>query len=133
MNISELAQRTGVSVHRLRRYEAAGLIRAERSASGYRHFANSVVREVVFIAMGRALDVPLPVLAELLPRYRAGTLRLDQLAERLRERVAQVDAVIATQHALRRRLVEHIAWCERRQAASAQPRSPSTSQRTPKP
>ncbi|WP_225782126.1 MerR family DNA-binding transcriptional regulator [Xenophilus sp. Marseille-Q4582] len=127
MNISQLAQRTGVSVHRLRRYEAAGLIHAERSAAGYRDFADRVVREVTFIAMGRALDVPLPVLAELLPRYRAGTLRLDQLADRLRERVAQVDAAIAAQRALRRRLVEHIAWCERRQRAAAPGRSPSSS------
>lgn len=125
MNISELAQRTGVSVHRLRRYEAAGLIRAERSASGYRQFADSTLREVVFIAMGRALDVPLPVLADLLPRYRAGTLRLDELAEQLRARVAEVDAVIAAQRALRRRLVEHIAWCERRQAASTRPPAPT--------
>lgn len=117
MNISELAQRTGVSVHRLRRYEAAGLIAAERSDSGYRRFAERTVREVVFLRMGRELSVPLPVLAELLPRYRAGTLRLDQLAERLRERVAEVDAAIAAQRALRRKLIDHIAWCERRQAA----------------
>lgn len=124
MNISQLAQRTGVSVHRLRRYEAGGLIHAGRSAGGYRRFDDSVVREVTFIAMGRALDVPLPVLAELLPRYRAGTLRLDQLAARLRERVAEVDALIAALRALRRRLMDHIAWCERRQSASSARKDP---------
>lgn len=118
MNISELAQRTGVSVHRLRRYEAAGLIRAGRNAAGYRRFDERVVREVIFLAMGRALEVPLPVLAELLPRYRAGTLGLDQLAERLRERIAEVDAAIAAQHALRQKLIDHIAWCEQRQSTS---------------
>ncbi|MDA7419215.1 MerR family DNA-binding transcriptional regulator [Xenophilus arseniciresistens] len=125
MNISELAQRSGVSVHRLRRYEAAGLIQAGRSAGGYRRFDERVLREVTFIAMGRALDVPLPVLAQLLPRYRAGTLGLDELMAQLRARVAEVDAVIAAQRALRRRLVDHIAWCERRKAR-AQSKAPAS-------
>lgn len=125
MNISELAQRSGVSVHRLRRYEAAGLIQASRSAGGYRRFDARVLREVTFIAMGRALDVPLPVLAQLLPRYRAGTLGLDELIAQLRARVSAVDAVIAAQRALRRKLVDHIAWCERRQTRAAAKAPPS--------
>lgn len=126
MNISELAQRSGVSVHRLRRYEAAGLIQASRTAGGYRRFDERVLREVTFIAMGRALDVPLPVLAELLPRYRAGTLGLAELMAQLRARVAEVDAVIATQRALRRKLLDHIAWCERRQASAASKKAPTS-------
>ena len=96
MQISELAQRTGVSIHRLRRYEAAGLIAAERSGAGYRRFAERTVRQVVFISMGRELGVSLKALGESLPRYRAGTLSLDQLIELLQERIAEVDAAIAT-------------------------------------
>lgn len=114
MQISELAQRTGVSIHRLRRYEAAGLIAAERSGAGYRRFAERTVRQVVFISMGRELGVSLKALGESLPRYRAGTLSLDQLIELLQERIAEVDAAIATQRALRHKLVAHIAWCEQR-------------------
>ncbi|RYF55534.1 MAG: MerR family DNA-binding transcriptional regulator, partial [Comamonadaceae bacterium] len=83
MNISELAQRTGVSVHRLRRYEAAGLIRAERSASGYRQFADSTLREVVFIAMGRARAVARPV------RPAAGCRRGSAAADRPAPAVAR--------------------------------------------
>jgi DNA-binding transcriptional MerR regulator len=109
MKISELAARTGVSIHRLRRYEAAGLLRAERSDAGYRHFADSTVREVVFLQMGRELGLSLAVLAEALPRYRAGTLSLDELED--------------TQRALRKKLVDHIAWCEARRQ-SAQARNP---------
>ena len=131
MRISALARRTGVSAHRLRHYEALGLIRAERGGSNYREFADATVREVTFIAMGRELGFSLPELAEPLPRYRAGTLRIDEMIERLQSRIADVDAVITAQRALRTRLVEHIAWFRARQrkqarrAAQATPRFPN--------
>lgn len=116
MRISELARRSGISAHRLRRYEALGLIRAERGeTSNYREFDERVLREVTFIAMGRELGFSLPELAETLPRYRAGTLRIDEMIERLQERIAAVDTAIATQRALRQRLVDHIAWFRARQ------------------
>jgi MerR family copper efflux transcriptional regulator len=120
MRVSELAQRTGVSAHRLRHYEASGLIQALRSSSGYRDFADRTVREVVFIAMSRDLGFSLKDIAETLPRYRAGTLTIDQMVESMRSRIAEVDQQIAGQRALRRKLVSHIAWLERRRRASEQ-------------
>lgn len=119
MRISELARRTGVSVHRLRRYEAQGLIRAERSASGYRRFGEGTLREVTFIAMGREIGLSLKVLAEAIPRYRAGTLSIDEMILALQDRIAEIDALVAEQRALRRKLVQHIAWFRRRQRAGA--------------
>lgn len=115
MKVSELAQRTGVSVHRLRRYEELGLITAQRGASGYREFAEGTQRHVVFIAMGRDLGFSLPELAEALPRYRAGTLTFDQMIDHMRARIAAVDEQIAAQGALRKKLVDHISWLEQRQ------------------
>lgn len=115
MRVSELAQRTGVSAHRLRRYEELGLLRAERRASGYREFGEGAVREVVFIAMGRDLGFSLKALAEALPRYRAGTLSFEQVVDFMQQRIAEVDAEIARQRALRKKLVSHIAWLARRQ------------------
>ena len=124
MKVSELAQRTGVSAHRLRRYEAQGLIRAERGRSGYREFAERTVREVVFIAMGRDLGFSLDELGDTLPRYRAGTLTIAQMIEGMRERIAAVDREIAERRALRRKLVEHIAWLEKRGPEAAKKASP---------
>lgn len=114
MRVSELAERTGVSVHRLRRYEAQGLIRAERGGSGYREFAERTTREVIFIAMGRDLGFSLAELGDFLPRYRAGTLTIDQLIDGMNERIAAVDREIAEWRALRKKLVAHIAWLEKR-------------------
>lgn len=115
MKVSELAQRTGVSAHRLRRYEEQGLIRAERKTSGYREFSEHTVREVIFIAMGRDLGFSLKDLGDTLPRYRQGTLTFTQMVEHMQDRINEVDAQIATQRALRKKLVSHIAWLEKRQ------------------
>lgn len=115
MRISELAKRTGVSAHRLRRYESLGLIRAERTSGGYREFSERSLREVIFISMGRELGFSLASLADALPRYRAGTLTIDEMILTMRRRIEEVDAVIAEQRALRRRLVSHIGWFEKRE------------------
>jgi DNA-binding transcriptional MerR regulator len=114
MRVSELAQRTSVSAHRLRRYEELGLIRAERSGSGYREFAERTVREVIFIAMSRDLGFSLKDIGETLPRYRAGTLTFDQMVDLMRGRIADIDQQIAAQRAVRKKLVLHIAWLEKR-------------------
>ncbi len=120
MRISELSRRTGVSTHRLRRYESDGLLRAERSDAGYRDFSEHAVREVTFISMGRDLGFSLKALAETLPRYRAGSLTIDQMIFELQRRIAEVDAQIAAQRALRQRLVSHIGWFRKRQRKAAQ-------------
>lgn len=68
MRISELSAKTQVSVHRLRRYEAAGLIASQRLPNGYRDDDERTVRYVVFIAMSREMGFSLPVIADYLPR-----------------------------------------------------------------
>lgn len=127
MKVSELARRTGVSVHRLRRYEAQGLLRAERQASGYREFSERAVREVTFIDMGREIGLSLKTLADALPRFRAGTLSIDEMIDTLQARIAEIDAAIAEQQALRGKLVEHVGWFRQRQRqAAADPRPAPT-------
>jgi MerR family transcriptional regulator, copper efflux regulator len=124
MKIAELAQRSGLSIHRLRRYESQGLLKARRTSSGHREFESAAVREAIFIAMGRDLGFPLDRLAEVLPLYRAGRLSLDDMVVFMRERIGEVDTQIAELRALRRRLVQHIGWLMRRQNAVAK-RAPS--------
>ena len=64
MQIGEMAQATGLSRDTLRFYEKRGLLRARRGANGYRDYPRSARREVVFIAMSRALGFGLPRIAE---------------------------------------------------------------------
>lgn len=121
MRISELSQRTRVSVYRLRHYEKLGLIRAERTESGYRVFGGAVAREVVFIAMSRDLGFSLKEIGEALPRYRAGTLTPDHMIESLRARVDAVDTQMAELRALRKQLLSHMAWLDRRKLEPPKP------------
>lgn len=127
MKIAELAQRSAVSIHRLRRYESQGLLKARRSPSGHREFESSAVREAIFIAMGRDLGFSLERLAEVLPQYRSGRLSFDDMVAFMQERVGEVDAQMAELRALRRRLVRHIGWLVRRQNAVAK-QAPSSGQ-----
>lgn len=117
MRISQLAQETGVSPHRLRRWESAGLLHAERSPAGYRDYPTASVREATFVSMGRDMGFSLSELASVLPRYRAGTLTADEVIRQVLARIDAVDELISEQQALKDRLVSHVAWLEDRRGS----------------
>lgn len=117
MQISELAQRTGVSAHALRHYEKLGLLQPARRASGYRDYTEAMRREVVFIAMSRSIGFSLKAIAAQLPAYRAGRLTFDQMVEAMQDRVAEIDAQIDSLKTQRRTVLDHIAWMHRQQRA----------------
>lgn len=112
MRISELSAKTQVSVHRLRRYEAAGLITSQRWPNGYRDYDEKTVRHVVFIAMSRQMGFSLPFIAEVLPKFQSGQLTPQDMTEAIHQRVADIDQVIAEHQALRKKLIDHIDWFE---------------------
>lgn len=131
MQISELAARTGVSVHALRHYERLGLIQPARRPSGYRDYPESMRREVVFIAMSRKIGFSLKSIGERLPAYRTGRLTFAQMVEAMHERIADIDAQMAALRTQRSAVVEHIAWLRaqekkhKRQATQTSSRNPS--------
>jgi len=110
MRISELAQRTGVSPHALRHYERLGLLRPARTAGGYRAYPESARREVIFIAMSRKIGFSLKSIAEYLPAYRSGRLRIEQMIDAMRERIAEIDRELAALQAQRAQVVDHVQW-----------------------
>lgn len=118
MQISELAQRTSVSVHALRHYERLGLLQPRRRANGYRDYPVAMQREVVFISMSRQLGFTLPQIAPRLAAYRAGTLRIDAMVDDLRERALALDQQIADLQAQKQRVLEHAAWLQAQQATA---------------
>jgi MerR family transcriptional regulator, copper efflux regulator len=115
MQISQLAARTGVSVHALRHYEKLGLLLPARRPSGYREYTEAMRREVVFIAMSRRIGFSLKAIAAQLPAYRSGRLTFDDMLAAMQARVADIDAQISTLKDQRRAVVEHIAWMKKRQ------------------
>jgi DNA-binding transcriptional MerR regulator len=120
MRISELARRTGVTPHALRHYERLGLLRPARTAGGYREYAESQRREVIFIAMSRRIGFSLPEIAQRLPLYRAGRLSYDDMVSALQERIAAIDGEIAALREQRAQVVDHIGWMRAQKKQSQQ-------------
>ncbi|WP_409463419.1 MerR family transcriptional regulator [Amycolatopsis sp. GA6-003] len=83
MKIGELAHRTGVSVRALRYYEEKGVLRPERTPSGYRIFADSDVRKVAHIQTLLAAGLGMEVIGEILACLSGESLLLDDCRERL--------------------------------------------------
>ncbi|MDW5441261.1 MerR family DNA-binding transcriptional regulator [Polaromonas sp. SM01] len=124
MQISELAQGTGVSVHALRHYEKLGLLQPARRASGYRDYSEAMRREVVFIAMSRSIGFSLKAIAAQLPAYRSGRLSVEHMAEAMQERVADIDSQIDQLKTQRHTVLAHIAWMKKQQRAQATNKTP---------
>lgn len=115
MQISELAARCGVSPHALRHYERLGLLQPLRHANGYRDYSEAMRREVVFITMSRKVGFSLTAIAEQLPAYRAGRLRISDMVASLEGRVAEIDEQMLALAAQRTEVVSHIAWLQAQQ------------------
>jgi MerR family transcriptional regulator, copper efflux regulator len=111
--ISQLAERTGVPATTLRFYENAGLLPADRTASGYRVYTEEAVERLGFIGAAKRLGLPLDEIAELLAVWEHGgcTDVCEDLRPRLTARIgeaqcraAELAAFITTLH----RAIEHI-------------------------
>lgn len=105
LTIGRFARLCRLSVKQLRHYDDTGLLRpvhGER-ATGYRYYARDQAPDALTIALLRDIDVPIPVIAEVLAagdRDRSRVLRAerDRLAARIdrdRERLALLDRLAA--------------------------------------
>lgn len=103
LTIGELAARSGVAPSALRFYEEQGLIASERSASGHRRYARSVLRRVAFTVFAQKVGLSLAeIRAELatLPRNRvperAEWTKLSAgWTKRIDERIAELERMKA--------------------------------------
>jgi len=59
LTIGDVAKRAGVATSALRFYEANGLIRSERNASGHRRYRPDVLRRVAFIRVAQRIGLSL--------------------------------------------------------------------------
>jgi DNA-binding transcriptional MerR regulator len=108
MLIGELAERTGATTRTLRYYEAHGLLRADRSANGYRVYDESELRVVeeirALLAIGFALQDIRPFVACLRAGNETGDVCPDSVAV-LRRKLGEVDAYLDRLTAIRRQLL----------------------------
>ncbi|MEU4224424.1 MerR family transcriptional regulator [Nonomuraea sp. NPDC026600] len=111
MRIGELAARSGVSVRALRYYEEQGLLDANRSDSGQRHYPEPAADRVHLIQMLYAAGLSSRTIAELLPCVEAKVSTPESRARLAAER-ERIDAQIAALTRTRDRLDMVIALTE---------------------
>lgn len=70
--ISQLAEISEVPATTLRFYETAGLLSAERTASGYRVYGDEAVERLAFISSAKHLGLPLEEIRDLLEVWEQG-------------------------------------------------------------
>lgn len=102
LKIGELAKRTGVSVRSLRYYEDQGLLAAERSPSGQRHYAPDAVERVELLKQLYAAGLTSRAILEVLPCVHAPSaqtnddafVRMLEQRERLRSNIEELQATL---------------------------------------
>ncbi|MGW3496664.1 MerR family transcriptional regulator [Streptomyces sp. NPDC001020] len=116
MRIGELSRRTGVNAHRLRYYEAQGLLEADRNANGYRKYGENAVLRVKQIRHLLGAGLSSVDIAYLLPCAVGETPELlgcPELLAAMRSRLQQLDDRIDRLAQSRDALADYIDAAER--------------------
>ena len=96
MRIGELAKASGIAPTALRFYERRGLLRARRSANGYRTYNEADVARVRFVRAAQALGFGLEEIERVLTMSdRAGTASAASLAPLARAKLAEIEDKIS--------------------------------------
>ncbi|MEV6971032.1 MerR family transcriptional regulator [Hamadaea sp. NPDC051192] len=96
LKIGELSERTGVAIRLLRYYEAQGLLVAQRSEGGHRHYGPDAVTAVARIRTLLAAGLPTRVIRDLMPCFAGDGVELQAcVLDHLRVQLADLDSRIA--------------------------------------
>ena len=105
LKVSEVAKRAGVSADSIRYYEDLGLLPvAERTASGYRQFAEDTVKRIQFIKDAQSLGLRLTEIGELLKIQDDGACPCGHTKSLLQRRLDQVNRELAVLNHLKAEL-----------------------------
>lgn len=94
MKIGELSKTTGVSIRMLRYYEDEGLLKPQRTASGYRDYSPAEVLIVERIKLLGSAGMTLPTILKFLPCAREDSFAFepcDELRTILYEQIHLID------------------------------------------
>lgn len=95
MRVGELARATGVSTDTIRFYEARGLVTSLRRANGYRDFDAQMVGQVNLIRSAQSMGFSLGEIGALVCGMGDAGLDAAEVAQLLRDKLAEIDARMA--------------------------------------
>ena len=105
LKIGDVAERGGVNLQTIRYYEREGLLpEPPRLASGYRLFPEAAVRRVRFIKRAQALGFSLAEIRGLLSLRENADAGAQDMRERARAKVAEIEEKIRTLRAMKKAL-----------------------------
>jgi MerR family mercuric resistance operon transcriptional regulator len=105
LKIGDVAERGGVNLQTIRYYEREGLLpEPPRLASGYRLFPEAAVRRVRFIKRAQELGFSLAEIRELLSLRENADAGAQDMRERARAKVADIEEKIRTLRAMKKAL-----------------------------
>ena len=108
LSIGDLAAATGVSRDGLRFYEARGLIRARRRSNGYRAYPPEIVELVQYVRTAQQLGFTLAEIREGMAQVWQQPDTVAAVTALLREKLATIDARIASLQAMRDALATRV-------------------------
>jgi MerR family copper efflux transcriptional regulator len=108
MKISSIATATGLSRDTLRFYEKRGLLRARRSANGYRDYPPEAVDWLRYIRLAQTLGFTLGEIEADLPLVAEPQSSAPQLRAAMERKLEDIDKRIEGLHALRRELTRRL-------------------------
>lgn len=120
MNISQVAQASGLPAKTIRYYEEIGLIRPMRGENGYRAFRDSDLHKLAFLGRARSLGFSIEECRALLALYEDRDRASGDVKALAVGHLAQIRAKIAELHAMEATLAELVESC----AGDARPDCP---------
>jgi MerR family copper efflux transcriptional regulator len=111
MNISQVAQRSGVPAKTIRYYEEIGLIRPLRSANGYRVFREQDLHKLAFVGRARALGFPIEDCRTLVALYEDDSRESAQVKAVAQDHLRAIDDKIAQLQTMRETLADLVQRC----------------------
>jgi MerR family copper efflux transcriptional regulator len=108
MQIGEIAAATGLSRDTLRFYEKRGLLRARRSANGYRDYPPEALEWLRYIRLAQTLGFTLAEIEADLPLLASPDAAAPQLRSALQRKLADIDQRIEGLHLLRGELARRL-------------------------
>lgn len=113
LTIGNLARKTDVGIETIRFYERRGLIEdPPRRESGYRQYPPETIERLRFIRRAKELGFTLDEIAELLALRSQPAENRDQVRERARAKIADVESRIADLQRMKETLVSLAEACE---------------------
>jgi MerR family transcriptional regulator, copper efflux regulator len=122
VRIGEVASRSGLSTKAIRYYEDIGLLPPpERSASGYRDYAATVLDRLAFVRAAQAVGLSLGEIRGIVALRDEGDTPCGHVLDLLRTRAAELDRRITELRALRGELNRLVARAEGLDPADCDP------------